>query len=153
MVWKWCSGGTRTAHQSPDRVDELDRAHLDPGVAPSSRKALYRHPVRVESAVRRLLLLHLLLLLLLLVLRGGQAERDEETFLVEDGDGVDHQEGKVGDSAKAEKDHRHGERRSLGLLSRGKGWGFAMWERGRSLAVTAAKHKRHGVSHHDPTRV
>lgn len=138
---------SRTAHEGPDRIDELNRAHLDAGVAPSSREPLYRHPVRVEAAVRRLLLLHLLLLLLLLVLRGGQPERDEEALLVEDGDGVDHQEGKVGDSAKAEKDHRHGGGDPCWLLSGGKGG------RMEQLGGNSWEGREHGVSHCGMTSV
>lgn len=109
--------GGRTAHEGAHGVDELDGAHLDPSLPASSttHAALHGHAVRVKArAVRRALRERLLLL----EVGRGEAQRGEEALLVEDGDGVDHEEGKVGDRAETKEDAHRG-RTSARMRARG----------------------------------
>lgn len=95
------SEATRTSHQRPDSVDKLDRPHLDARFSPSASHVPLRHPIAVEPCAVRAVLRESRLLLLVEV-RRRQAERSEEALLVENGDGVDHEQGEVGYSAQPE---------------------------------------------------
>lgn len=72
---------TRTPHQRPDSIYQLNRPHLDARFSPSSTHIPLWHPVAVESSPVRAVLRERRLLLLVEV-RGGQAEGGEEALFV-----------------------------------------------------------------------